>query len=107
MNLTWFTLAIVVHGAKVILQSGYLVCVGISEQLSGFRPCVFKLLMIVLSGSLISPFRTTVSTFSEEMEYVWNCILSLRQSSMKSLYSVTCWKITFNFPDESFAWNLL
>ena len=75
MNLTWFSLAIVVPGAKVILKSGYLVCVGISVQLNGntythFKPCVFRLLIIVFSGSLISPFRTTVNTFSEGMEYV-------------------------------------
>ena len=65
MNLTWFTLARVVPGAKVILYSGYRVWVGISVQFIGLNPCVFRLLIMVISGNLISPFRTTVSTFSE------------------------------------------
>ena len=67
------------------LYIGYLVSVGISVQIIGFTPWFLMLLHILDSGSLMSPFRTTVQVFSALTVYVWYSMFSCLHIALKSM----------------------
>ena len=91
INLMWFICAMVVPRAKLTLCIGYLVYVGIFVQAIKFSPWFLMLLHILDSGSLMSPFRTTVQVFSALT--VWYSMFSCLHIALK--WSCSCYQTWF------------